>query len=65
MPLGGLAPWSIQSLRVASSCGVSGSSSFGGMNGFWILPVCRTSGLSADLFAIMAGPCAPPFITVA
>ena len=32
-PVGALAPWSIHSLMRASSSGVSGSSSLGGMNG--------------------------------
>ena len=33
-----LAPWSIQSLTRASSCGLSGSSSLGGMVGFFVRP---------------------------
>src|SRR5260221_1754946 len=63
--VGGLAPWSIQSLIVASSCGVSGSSSLGGMNGFCVLPTDLNSRLSTDLFGTITGPLALPFIRVA
>src|SRR3954453_6938310 len=41
MPTGGLAPWSIQSLTRASSGGVIGTSSLGGMIGF----CCREQSL--------------------
>ena len=63
--VGALAPWSIQCLMSVTSCGVQGSSLFGGMIGLFCREQKRNRLLSAALPGTTAGPRLPPFITPA
>src|ERR1700722_11852063 len=60
---GALAPWSIHNLMSASSVGVNGSSFFGGISGFSVLPHTLMSKLWSDLAGTMGAPRLPPLMS--